>query len=104
MHQLIRVLLLDILNHPHLVEIFIIGIADDGTFVSILVGRFLPHHQRPPRVFVDDLVVVAHPEFYLISCMAALHSDSYYLLILPKIERVRISSNSFGEEGTKVRI
>lgn len=77
MDNLIRVPLLNVLDHPHLVELGIVGLIHHGNFVMILIRLLGTHHKSHVGRLLDHLVVVAVPEFYLFDCRQIIHRLLY---------------------------
>lgn len=59
MHHLVGVLLVDVLDHPDLVEVFIVGLAHAGSLPHVVLRFLGAHHEGSPRPGLHDLVVVS---------------------------------------------
>ena len=54
------------LNHPHLIEVEIVVLAEDGCFSHVLGGRDIGDHENLSGAKVEDVVVVTRSELYFL--------------------------------------
>lgn len=68
MYEFVQLFFSDVLNHPDLIEVGIIGFSQDRRSVFVLVGLLLDHHECFSGHVVDDLVVITRPQVYFFNC------------------------------------
>lgn len=93
-----QVLLLNILDHPHLIQIGIFRFSQERSFALVFVRLFILDHEDFSGDYMLDVVVIARPKLYL----SLLHYKIMRLLF--DLKKIRGKFNYKGKMRLRLKV